>query len=204
MSIIDELAEYFKKFPGVGPRQAGRFVYYLLNQKPEYVDAMIKKIKSLETEMIICPECFQYHLSKNQDDKVCAICNNKNRDNNQLLVISSDVDLKTIEKSNTYNGLYFVLGGTVSITEKEPETKIRLRSLRKKVEESKNEISEIIIALSANPEGENTADLVKEYLKVLSTDNNIKVSILGRGLSTGSEIEYADSETLKNALNNRL
>jgi recombination protein RecR len=203
MSSIDELTEYFKKFPGIGPRQAGRFVYFLLNQQPEYVNGLITKIKNLEKEISTCADCFQYFITNSNQSLICPICAGKNRDRSKLLVVASDVDLKTIEKSGTYDGLYFVLGGTVPIMTTEPEKKIRLRSLTKKVARDVDEIKEIIIALSANPEGENTADLVRTYLKNVCDENKIKISVLGRGLSTGSEIEYSDPQTLKNALNNR-
>jgi recombination protein RecR len=203
MSVIDELAEYYKKFPGVGPRQAGRFVYYLLNQKPEFIDGMIHKIKELEKDISTCEDCFQYFINHDHNKKLCAVCSGKNRDRTKLLIVASDVDLKTIEKSGTYNGLYFVLGGTVPIMTTEPEKRIRLRSLAKKVDQNKNDLSEIIIALSANPEGENTADLARDYIKKITDENNIKISVLGRGLSTGTEIEYSDANTLKNALENR-
>lgn len=203
MSSIDELTEYFKKFPGIGPRQANRFVYFLLNQEPDYTENLVSKIKNLKNDISVCSDCFQYYINDRQNNGLCHVCKSKNRDRKKLLIVASDIDLKTIEKSGTYDGIYFILGGTVPIMTAEPERKIRLRSLYKKIDNNKSEIKEIIIALSANPEGENTANLVKDFLKKITEENEIKVTILGRGLSTGTEIEYSDPETLKNALNNR-
>jgi recombination protein RecR len=120
------------------------------------------------------------------------------------MIVPNDVDFENIEKTKSYNGYYFVLGGTVPILDKNPDRKIRQKELfeilNKKVQ---NKLTEIIIAVNYNPEGENTLSYLKEILHPILERNNIKVSNLGRGLSTGTELEYSDSETLKNALKNR-
>ncbi len=116
------------------------------------------------------------------------------------MVIARDSDFESIEKSGTYKGLYFILGGTVPILDKEPEKRIRLRALLERV--TKQSLKEIILSLNTTPEGEHTTDIVRDALKNLSLQST-KVTILGRGLSTGAELEYADSETIRNALSNR-
>jgi len=120
------------------------------------------------------------------------------------MIVSNDVDFENIEKTKFYNGYYFILGGTVPILEKNPENRIRqkelLENVQKKIEMG---LSEIIMALNYNPEGENTLTYLNEILKPLADKNNIKISTLGRGLSTGTELEYSDSDTIKNALKNR-
>jgi len=205
MNVIDELVEIFRKFPGVGPRQAERFVYYLLRQKKDYLNKLVRLIPELDNKVKNCELCKRFYLSENPANHVCNICSNQNRDPELLMVVGLDVDLQSIEKSGNFRGIYFVLGGLVPILEKEPETKIRLKELKKIVEKryATKEIKEIILALNANPEGENTTDVVKKELKDFCEKNSIKVSILGRGLSTGTELEYSDSETIKNALKNR-
>jgi recombination protein RecR len=204
MNIIDELTEYFRKFPGVGPRQAKRFVYYLLRNNPQVANSLSAKISSLHNEVKTCSNCFQYFITQNPQATNCQICSNKNRDKNSLLIVANDVDLKTIERSGTYNGLYFVLGGTVPITSTDPQNNIRLSELTSKIHKESSKLEEVILALSANPEGEKTADIIRDSIKQIVDENNIKISVLGRGLSTGTEIEYSDAETLKNALNNRI
>ena len=120
------------------------------------------------------------------------------------MLVSHDVDFENIEKTHFYNGYYFILGGTVPILEKTPEKRIRQKDLIQSIEKKiKDGLSEIIIALSYNPEGENTLSYLSQILKPLADKNKTKISTLGRGLSTGTELEYSDSDTIKNALKNR-
>ena len=117
------------------------------------------------------------------------------------MIVSRDVDFENIEKSHFYNGLYFVLGGVVPILEKAPENRIRQNELLKLVETKQP--AEIILAMSLNPDGENTESYLRTILAPLAQAHNVKISTLGRGLSTGTELEYSDTETIKNALQNR-
>ncbi|HMO78571.1 MAG TPA: toprim domain-containing protein [Candidatus Paceibacterota bacterium] len=203
MNIIEELTEIFRKFPGVGPRQAERFVYYLLKQKNSYLDKLSRLIPELNQKVKNCQSCKRFYISENQNQNICNICSDKNRNFEILMIVARDVDLISIEKSNTFNGYYFVLGGLVPVLDKEPQNKIRLFELSNEIKNKKDFLKEIIIALSANPEGDNTAEIIKKELKEMLKDYSIKISILGRGLSTGTELEYSDKETIKNALKNR-
>lgn len=115
------------------------------------------------------------------------------------MLVPRDIDFEAVEKSGSYNGYYFVLGGVVPILEREPEKKIRLKELENKINNSEG-LSEVILAMNANNDGEHTAEFIKEHFK----DKNFIFSMLGRGLSTGAELEYADPETLKNALMHRM
>jgi len=101
--------------------------------------------------------------------------------------------------------MYFILGGLVPIVTKDTPSFVRIKELTKSIEErvKKDNLSEVIIALSLNPQGENTDRYVREILSPLQKTHNFNVVSLGRGLSTGTELEYSDSETIKNALRNR-
>ncbi len=201
MNAIHELAEYLKKFPGVGPRQATRFVYFLLKQDRTYLKQVARLISELKNSVSTCKKCFRFFQARHGEAE-CSVCSGKNRDENYLLIVSNETDLDAIEKSGSYNGKYFVLGGTVPILAKNYSERIRLNELIKTVKENSG-LTEIVLALNANPEGEHTADIVRDSLKKMTDERKIKISLLGRGLSTGAEIEYSDSETLKNALRNR-
>jgi recombination protein RecR len=127
------------------------------------------------------------------------ICASLNREKSLLMIVEKDVDVETMERAGVYNGKYFVLGQTISLTE-DTNNNLRLKKLFEKVKNSPvGELKEIVIALSANVEGENTARYIQKILEPLK----VKITRLGRGLSTGAELEYSDSETIKNALEGR-
>ncbi len=118
------------------------------------------------------------------------------------MIVANDSDVESMERAGAYDGQYFVLGGAVPILNKNPEEKVRLNELRKLVEASPD-LREIIIAVNANPEGEHTLNIVRAKITDVAEKIGAKITTLGRGLSTGAEIEYTDSETIKNALRNR-
>ena len=205
MDSLNKLTELFRQFPGIGPRQAKRFVYFLLSQTGAYRDLLSKNIYELGSAIDICKSCFRYFPKGKITDHECPICKDPKRESASMLVVSRDVDYENIEKSREYNGKYFVLGGNIPILDKEPESKVRARELYKIVHDrvKTGELKEIILALNLTPEGENTEDFLRKYLATLSEKHGIKISKLGRGLSTGLELEYSDTETIKNALKNR-
>jgi len=203
MNSIDKLSEIFSHFPGIGPRQARRFVYYLLSRQNGYNNELIEAIGNLKKDTKQCKVCMRFFPKNHSDSDMCTICSDDTRDNSLLMVVPRDVDLDALEKSHSYKGYYFVLGGSLPILEKDPQSRIRLKELISLINRKSNEgLAEVILAMNANTEGENTSDFLKEELGKLS-DNNLSISVLGRGLSTGAEIEYADPDTLKNALLHR-
>lgn len=205
MDPLYKLASLFERFPGIGPRQARRFVYFLLTQNKDYIQKLTEEIKLLEKDITQCSKCMRYFTDKS-NQKTCEICLDKNRMTQRLMIISRDEDLENIEKTSAFNGIYFVLGGVVPILEKNPKTRIRIQSLLGYIEsKAKNkDLEEVILAMNANPEGENTSDYIKEELGQLKETYGFKITILGRGLSTGTEIEYSDKETIRNALEHRI
>ncbi len=197
MNHIDELTELFRQFPGIGPRQAKRFVFFLLRKNRSYTEKLIQEIQNLKILTKHCPQCNRFFSSNTQ---LCDICRNDKRDTQLLMIVAKDTDLETIEKTHVYEGLYFVLGTTLGLMERDLERQIPdIHSLIALINTKKPE--EIIISLPVNPEGDHTAHLVKHFILKHKTD--IKITMLGRGISTGVEIEYVDTETIKNALKNR-
>lgn len=201
MNEKETLIELFKRFPGIGPRQAERFVFFLLQSNPTYKRELAGNINMLGNTMAQCTDCFRFSQKAKIADGKCSLCNNNQRDNSTLMVVAKDVDLENIERAGTYIGKYFVLGGLVSVLGK--KTFSRTKELSLLTEKNKDTLSEIIFALSATPDGEHSTALLMHELKDFAKKNNITLSILGRGLSTGSELEYADPETIKNALKGR-
>jgi len=203
MDIIDKLSEIFKEFPGIGERQAKRFVYFLMSRSPAYNENLTLLIKELKKEVTQCKECFRFFILDQKKSKLCDICSNPNTDPSTLLVVEKDSDLESVQKSHVYHGKYFVLGGLVPIVEKTTKRKIRIEELKEKISSPKTVLGEIILAFSLNPLGDHTDSYVREQLKDIAEKLNIKISSLGKGLSTGTELEYSDNDTLKNALKNR-
>lgn len=204
MDKIQQLTEMFKIFPGIGPRQAKRFVYFLLGQKNGYTTELSKLIVELKQEIVCCEMCYRFFAKEKTENKLCPICRNDKRDKKTLMIVSRDVDFENVEKTRSFDGYYFIIGGLLPILEKEPEQKIRQKELLAVVSKrSKGGLKEIILALDYNPEGENTRDHLTRLLGPLGIKLGFSLSSLGRGLSTGSELEYSDPDTIKNALSNR-
>jgi recombination protein RecR len=212
MNSIEKLIQIFSNFPGIGPRQARRFVYYLLTRTDSTLSELSKHIGDLKSEVVMCEDChrfFQLHHTFKKEEgspHICKICSNLERDHGTLMIVQRDADLESVEKNGGFKGVYFVLGGSVPILEKEPGKRIRIKELKNFIEnknKEKEKLTEIILGVNWNPEGENTADYVAKELKQITDKYKIKISHLGRGLSMGTELEYADSDTLKNALKNR-
>jgi len=200
MSSIDKLTEIFRKFPGVGPRQARRFVYHLLSRNDNTANEIVENISKLKNDVAQCKQCQRFYTLKNPGTDVCGICADHNREQNILMIVARDVDLDNMEKSRAFNGLYFVLGANVPILEEKPSSFIRQVELLERVKNLN--LKEIIIGTSANPEGENTFYYVQGLLKK-SLGDAVRITTLGRGLSTGTELEYSDADTIKSAMMNR-
>lgn len=208
MDPIEKLTQLFREFPGIGPRQARRFTYFLMTKNKGYTDELVRLISNINKEVIICSSCHRFFpVGSRPDVKKCSICRDSARDTSSLMIVSKDVEMDAIERSKAYQGLYFVLGGNVPILDKNPETKVRAQELSNRVQNdiSNGTLKEIVVSLSATTEGEHTADFIRSLLKPLieQSATPIKITVLGRGLSTGSELEYSDSETIRSALSGR-
>jgi recombination protein RecR len=204
MNSIEKLIKIFSEFPGIGPKQARRFVYFLINKNEGYVDELKNEIIELRKGVSSCTDCKRYFFGKHENQSLCSICSDKNRDMSILMIVSRDIDLENIEKGHNFLGKYFVLGGLVPILDKNPEQRIRLKELLALVSRMSDKgLKEIILGLDANSEAEYTGNILKSSLSSITGKYSIKISELGRGLSTGTELEYSDPETIKNALKNR-
>jgi len=213
MNPIEKLTDLFEHFPGIGPRQARRFVQYLLSTSPVIRQELAEAIKSLGAGTAQCRRCFRWFpiddrrapsASDAEGALLCDICANKKRDQSLLFVVEKDADIDNVEKSG-YRGLYFVLGGAIPLAAEEPAKFVRMRELLKRAEAegSKKSLKEIILGLSATTEGDHTRLILQENLMPIADVHSLKLSSLGRGLSTGSELEYADPDTIASALNSR-
>ena len=196
---IDQLSELFLQFPGIGKRQARRFVYSLLHKDTAYINSLIDNIQKLKQNISQCQRCFRFYANNGQ--ATCSICHESKA--SQLLIVEKDADLENLHKTKIYEGQYFVLGGFISSHEKK-RSFARTEQLLARIESDVDQgmLSEVIFGLSISPEAEHTRFRLLSMIK--DKYPNLTFSTLGRGLSSGTELEYSDTETLKYALESRI
>ena len=201
MDSIEKLVNIFKKFPTVGGRTAGRFVYYLMKQPKEKTDELISAIIELRNKIKLCQLCFNPFEPFSTEENTCPICKNNLRNKNLLCIVEKENDLVSLENTKKYNGLYFILGGTVAMMRKEDLSQLRINELKNRLKN--NNFTEIIVALNPTPEGRTTSVLVENIIKETVTSPTLKITHLAKGIPFGGELEYADEETLESALDGR-
>ena len=187
---IQNLIDHFCKLPTVGPKTAERYVFYLLKQSPQQIQALALALNDLPEKIQRCSQCRAY-----SSDDPCEICSDKNRNTQLLCIIEKSQDQGVIERTKQFNGQYFILGELLNTLENVGPEQLPLKELQRLIK--KNEVKELIIGLNFNVEGESTAI----YLKKIFSD--LKVTRLAHGLPAGSDLEYADKLSLANALKYR-
>ena len=186
-----------QKLPGVGPRQASRFVIALLERPDSDLKELGQSISNLKKDVSFCLTCFNI-----SDNHSCAVCSNSKRDQSKLLVVEKVTDLDSIEKTGLYGGLYNVLGGAINPLDGLNYETLRFKELSTRVGDllKKSDNVELIIATNPNTPGEATAMYIRDLFQ---NNTNVTLTRLGRGLSSGSHLEYVDELTLRHALEYR-
>jgi len=191
--LLNNAVAEFSKLPGIGSKTALRLVLYLLKKTEEDVTIFGETIIELKKKIKKCKIC------KNVSDyDVCEICKNEKRNNSQICIVENINDVIAIEKTRQYNGLYHVLGGLISPMDGIGPDNLEIDSLIERLLNSKTE--EIILALNTTPEGDTT----NYYLYKKISGFNIKVTVLSKGVSIGSELQYTDELTLGRSIVNRI
>ncbi len=186
---FQKLIDHFSSLPSIGPKLAERLVLYLWKTDKEKLEDFGERIKSLKNNIKFCRQCFNI-----AEDNLCMICADKKRDHSIICVVEEPLDIIALEKTKKFNGLYHVLGGTIS---SQNNSELKINELKNRLENS--DVKEIIIATNPTTEGEATALYLARLIKPL----NIKITRLARGLPTGGDIEYADVATLSGAIEGR-
>lgn len=192
---IQRLIRHFQKLPGIGPKQGAKFAFRAIRMVQDELDSFAQDLKEIRRETASCSRC---HLSYAQDgSKLCPICRNKTRNQQYICVVETERDAYTIEKTRTFTGVYHVLGEKLSLASNSlPAPALgSLKSRLKKLPEK----TEVVLAMNATADGQAAALWLERALEPLK----IKITRLGRGLSSGIEIEYADKDTLIDAFRNR-
>lgn len=207
MNATERLAELFMRFPGIGPKQAKRFVYYLLREHSHFKEQLIKALEELKFTGKQCDMCFRYFGDKNPSSTKtrCNICEDETRDRKTLMLLEKELDMDAIEKTGSYTGVYFILGGLVPPLTEKPSEIIRIRELTARIHEGiKDEtVAEIIFALPVTDYGDVTTEYIEKTVKQIVGIDKVKLTHLARGLSSGLELEYVDRNTFENAFERR-
>lgn len=200
---IEQASKVLAQLPGLGPRQALRLTFYLLHQDKATQKLLVSSLINLFHNISLCQDCFFPFEGKN-NETLCDICRNPSRDHATICVVEKETDLLSIEKTNKYRGLYHILGGLYSNIDDDKNKNLTINHLVDRIKKStktNKPIREIILALNPTSEGNLTAFHVEKSIRDLGL--KIKISRLARGIPTGGEIEFADSETLINSLEGR-
>lgn len=191
-SIIQNLIECFKKFPGVGGKTAERMALSVLEIDKETIELFAKSLKDSKTKIRRCEKC--NNLS---EEEKCEICKDKNRNKEILCVVEEPKFVNLFEQLNILDGYYHVLDGLISPIDGINPEDINIPNLIERVK--KDKVKEIILALKPSIEGETTALYISKMLE----DTDIKISKIAHGVPMGADIDYVDSLTLEMALENR-
>lgn len=202
---IKKFINIFSELPSIGPRQATRLAFYLISRGKNSLSEISSAVSDLKN-IKICSDCFfiysdQIRLTGDQaKNTLCNICSDKNRAKGTIMIIEKETDLVSIERTRKFNGRYLVLGELKKGGILEADQKLRLGNLKSFIKKLNGEIAEeIIIATNPTTYGDLSAMIIKKELEGVAK----KFSRLGRGIPTGGEIEFADEETLEQALERR-
>jgi recombination protein RecR len=186
--LIDELA----RLPGIGPKSAQRLAFWLVKTPPDEAKRLAAAIVRAKDLISFCRECGNVA----EGDR-CRICADESRDRTVLCVVEEPKDAATIERASLHKGRYHILGGAISPLDGVGPDDLRVQELLERVE--RDHVTEVILAMNPNLEGNATAMYVAALLKPLG----IRVTRLASGLPVGGDLEYADEVTLSQALEGR-
>lgn len=190
--LLERAVSELAKLPGVGRRTALRLALHMLRRSEDEVDAFALAVQRLRHNVHYCVKC--HNIS---DDDVCPICSNPRRDASTVCVVENVQDVMAIENTQSYNGLYHVLGGIISPVDGIGPSDLEIDSLVERVKEG--DIHEVILALSSTMEGDTTNFFISRKLQPY----DVKLTMIARGISVGNEIEYTDEVTLGRSIINR-
>jgi len=204
---IQRVIDLLTKLPGVGPRQAARFAFFMIKDGSGFVEDLSSSLLEMQANIATCSQCYRTMEKNSQQEMTqCILCRDSRRNDGLITVVEKESDLQNLERTGVYQGLYHVLGGVISPLDSESPRKLHIRDMYNRVAVLLNQQKSVELILGTNPttEGDMTAVYIERTFAPLKEKTNLfMLSRLGRGLSLGAELEYADEVTLKNALLNR-
>lgn len=191
---LTDLIEAFGLLPGVGPRTAERYAYYLIKHSSDSSQKLTEALQALQANIGFCKKTFAL-VPAGQD--LSDLYTDPRRDKTIVAVVAEPFDLVALEKTGQFNGTYHVLGGLVSPIDSIGPEQLHIDELVRRIDE--DDVKEVILATNASVEGESTALHIQQQIG----DRKVKVTRLARGLAVGVDLEYADQITLGRALEGR-
>lgn len=190
---VEDLVVQLARLPGVGRRTAQRLAFHLLRVPSEEALALAHAIEEVKARIGFCVDCFNL-----AEGERCVICLDARRDRGQICVVEAPADIEPLERTAEYRGLYHVLGGALSPIDGVDPAHLRIAELLARVEASRDELREVVLATNPTMTGEATASYIADRLRSM-----VKVTRLASGLPVGGDLEYADEVTLGRALSGR-
>ncbi|MBS1951908.1 MAG: Recombination protein RecR [Cytophagales bacterium] len=193
--LIEDAVNEVSKLPGIGKKTALRLVLHLVKENENRTLALTESLNKLRANIRLCKTCFNI-----SDDAECAICRSHRRDHSMVCVVEESNDVMAIENTSQYHGVYHVLGGVISPINGIGPSELKIEQLLQRLTQKKNEIQEVILALSPTMEGDTTAFYINRKLKEM----NMKVTSIARGVPVGGNLEYTDEITLGRSITARI
>lgn len=193
---VAALVEELSKLPGVGVKTAQRLTFFILRSPTDQARRLSEAIMRVKESIIYCSRCFNI-----TETDPCPICSNTSREQDVICVVEEPLDVLALEKTGVYKGLYHVLHGALSPLEGVGRKDIRIDELLRRLEDGT--VHEVILATNPSFEGDYTAGVIKDEIHAVLKVPELSVTTLARGLSLGSDLEYADEGTLSRALEGR-
>jgi len=192
-NIFNDLVDSLSSFPGVGRRSAERIAFYILKSPKQEINVLLRRIEQVHKTIKPCRLCNNFSTHD-----ICSICSNTGREKDVICVVEQPKDVLAIEKTSSYNGLYYVLLGSISPMEGMGEEDLNIAKLINSIE--RGNIKEVIISTDPDNDGELTAQFLVKKL----SPYKVKIYRIAIGIPLGTQIEYIDSATLGEALINRV
>ena len=197
INALDRLVALLSKMPGIGKKSAGRLVYHILEADPSYAQTLAAELQYLHAAIKRCSRCGSF-----TESDPCPICTDPGRDSSLLCVVERAQDVRVIEESREFKGIFHVLGGLIAPLEGINPGNLTIAQLPARI--TNEGVREVILALNPTVEGDTTALYIQRYLKEKLPSHSLEISRLASGLPVGGDLEYADRLTLSRSLRGRI
>jgi recombination protein RecR len=195
-SEVENLVEILSRLPGMGMRSANRLVVHLLKKKTPTMEKLIRSLTEVYEKSVVCKTCNNVDICN-----PCSICSDDRRDKHTVCIVSSMADAWAIERASFYDGVYHIIGGKLSAIDGVLPDDLDLLNLQNRI--LSNGIKEVIIAMSADLDGQTTMFFIKDNLSSSIGSSSVNVTTLSHGMPVGGEFDYLDEGTIMAAFAGR-